>query len=70
MAERGVVMDAACQKFEGSREVRGDVRSINTRHSECLTLHMHLMKRQFYLLITHLAPSHSTQRAKPRWLPR
>lgn len=69
MAERGVVMDAACQKFEGSREVRGDVRSINTQHSECLTLHMHLMKRQFYLLITHLAPLHSTQRAKARWLP-
>lgn len=53
MVGLGVVMDAVCQKF-GERGGAPRCPLDQYRHSECLTLHMHLMNRQFYLLITHL----------------
>lgn len=52
MVEVGVVMDAVCQKSGeqgGVRRCPDD----QYQHSECMTLHMHLMNQQFYLLITH-----------------
>lgn len=52
MVEVGGVMDVVCQK---SGEQGGAWRCPDDQylHSECMTLHMHLMNRQFYLLITH-----------------
>lgn len=45
-------MDVVCQK---SGEQGGAWRCLDDQyqHSECMTLHMHLMNQQFYLLITH-----------------
>ena len=70
MLEVGDVMDAVCQK---SGEQGGARRCPDDRyqHSECMTLHMHLMNQQVYLLITRQdTPSHSSQCAKPLWLSR
>lgn len=51
MVEVGGVMDVVCQK---SGEEGGVWRCPRDQywHSECMTLHMHLMNQQFYLLIT------------------
>lgn len=52
MVEVGAVMDAMCQKsgeWGGARRCPED----QYQHSVCVTLHMHLMNQQFYLLITH-----------------
>ena len=52
MVEVGGVMDVVCQKSGergGARRCPVDQYS----HRECMTLHMHLMNQQFYLLITH-----------------
>lgn len=52
MVEVGGLMDVVCQKSGergGARRCPVDQYS----HRECMTLHMHLMNQQFYLLITH-----------------
>lgn len=70
MLEVGGVMDAECQK---SGEQGGTPRCSDDQyqHSECATLHMHLMNHQVYLLITRQdTPSHSSHSAKALWLSR
>lgn len=64
MVEVGGVMDAVCQE---SGELGGAQRCPDNQylHAECMTLHMHLMNQQVYLLITRQdTPSHSSQCAK------
>lgn len=70
MVEVGGVMDVVCQK---SGEQGGAWRCPDDQywHSKCMTLHMHLMNQQFYLLITRQdSPSHSSHCAKASWLSR